>query len=376
VMSSLRLAPELPAVKSSMGACLLALGDNEKGIEFMWEAAQTSQSELIVGNLLYAIDSVPRRWIQANRKLREINIAADPLRNRFASNGALLWIEDYTYGTDRADPDAPDAGPPGLRGNGSGFFVTADGYLITNRHVAETDDGFYYRIRLSIDDEDGVPIEYPARFIASDDEYDIALLKIELPEGETVEYFHLLQEDVPPIQSDVMTAGYPTVGTGEFVFQTARGTVSSNDTDDENFDIYLDMKTTQGNSGGPIFDRNGHVIGITTAYRKVYDSIVSLAVGPRQIRDFLSDVDEAPVLDYDSETDRDFSPVELAAEVQPKTVLVLIFADELESDDEDDEDGDELESDDEDDEDGDEREEEDDGPSGPGGGFSPEDGIQ
>jgi hypothetical protein len=144
-----------------------------------------------------------------------------------------------------------------------------------------------------------------------------------------------------------MTAGYPTVGTGNFVFQTARGTVSSNDTNDELYDIYLDMKTTQGNSGGPIFDRNGHVIGITTAYRKVFDSIVSLAVGPRQIRDFLSDLEEKPDLEYDTETDRPFDAVSLAEEVQPKTVLVLIFAgeaDDLEASEGNDESSDDNES--------------------------------
>jgi S1-C subfamily serine protease len=259
----------------------------------------------------------------------------------------LVWIEDPRYGIDEADPDAPDSGPPGMRGNGSGWFVSADGYIITNRHVAESDDGYYYRIRLSTKDEEGNFIEYPARFVAADDEYDIALLKVEHPDGEEFPYFHVLEEDVPPIQADVMTAGYPTVGTGNFVFQTARGTVSSNDTNDELYDIYLDMKTTQGNSGGPIFDRNGHVIGITTAYRKVFDSIVSLAVGPRQIRDFLSDLEEKPDLEYDTETDRPFDAVSLAEEVQPKTVLVLIFAgeaDDLEASEGNDESSDDNES--------------------------------
>jgi hypothetical protein len=306
----------------------------------MWQAVQIAETPETVGNLLTALDSLPRRWLTLNEDLRQISLQAAPLRDRYSGTG-LIWYEDYNLGLEDTNPDDPDQGPPGMRGNGSGWFVSADGYIITNRHVAESDDGFYYRIRLSTKDEDGNFIEYPARFIAADDEYDIALLKVDLPDGETAEYFHILEEDVPPIQADVMTAGYPTVGTGEFVFQTARGTVSSNETGDEDFDLYLDMKTTQGNSGGPIFDRNGHVVGITTAYRRVFDSIVSLAVGPRQIREFLSDVDDSPQLVYDSETDRDFNAVQLAEEVRPKTVLVLIFAGDR--DDGADEDGDDAE---------------------------------
>lgn len=327
--AALKLQPELPAVLSSMGAVLFALDEYEEGTELMWQAVQKAETDLTVGNLLTVLNAIPRRWLDANRTLRNINLQADSLRGEYNPTG-LIWIEDYTHGVEDMNPDDPDMGPPGMRGNGSGFFVTSDGYVITNRHVAETDEGMYYRIRLSEKDEDGNFIEYPARFIASDDKYDVALLKVDLPEGEEVEFFHLLQEDVPPIQADVMTAGYPTVGTGNFVFQTARGTVSSNETGDEEFDLYLDMKTTQGNSGGPIFNRNGHVVGITTAYRKIYDSIVSLAVGPRQIRDFLEGVEEAPTLEYDSETDREFEPVALAAEVKSKTVLVLIFAGEAE----------------------------------------------
>ena len=363
-MAAMRLQPRLPAVLSSMGAGLFVLKDYERGIEQMYEAVKIAETDLTVGNLLTALDSLPRRWLQANRDLREINLAVDPLRGKY-NGGSLVWIEDYTHGVEDMNPDDPDSGPPGLRGNGSGFFVTADGYVLTNRHVAESDDGFYYRVRLSTKDDEGNFIEYPAQFVASDDEYDVALLKVELPDDVAeVEYLRLLEEDVPPVQADVMTAGYPTVGTGDFVFQTARGTVSSNETGDDEFDLFLDMKTTQGNSGGPIVDRNGHVIGITTAYRKVFDSIVSLAVGPRQIREFLSDVDEAPSLDYDSESDRTFEPVALAEELKPRTVLVLIFAgeaDEIGGDDADDGGDDEMMED-------EEEMDEEEAPEGPGAG--------
>jgi S1-C subfamily serine protease len=351
---ALKLQPRLPAVLSSMGALLFVREKYEEGLEYMLEAVEVASTEFTAGNLLGAIDSIPDNFKRNNPRIREIALNAELLRETYSAK-TLEWIEDYSHGTDQTNPDDPDSGPPGMRGNGSGWFVSADGYIITNRHVAESDDGMYYRVRLSTKDDEGNFVEYPARFVEADDKYDIALLKVEHPDGEPFEYFKVLEEDVPPVQADVMTAGYPNAGTGNFVFQTARGTVSSNDTQDDDFDLFLDMKTTQGNSGGPIFDRNGQVIGITTAYRKVFDSIVSLAVGPRQIRDFLADVDEAPTLEYDSSMDRPFDAVLLAEEVRPKTVLVLIFAgeaDELEATTEDEDSPDEDEDSPDEDEEG------------------------
>ena len=323
--AALRLEPENPAVLSNYGACMAALGNYPKSVQFLWKATKKAETETIVGNLLNVLNALPGRFYNNNAEMRDINLQANSLRERYQP-GQLLYITDPRHGLDQLGEDDDDKGPPGLRGNGSGFFISADGFLLTNRHVAKTSDGFYYRVRLAEKDADGNPVEYLARFVAADEEYDVALLKVDLPEGKTVPFLHILKEDFPPIQADVLTFGYPTVGTGEFILQTSRGQVTTAQPAAKGeYDVFLDIKTTQGNSGGPIVDKDGDVIGIISAYRKVYDSIISMAIGPRQMRDFLKDVSGAPDLEFSSPTDRPFDPQKLVEEVRPKALLVLIF---------------------------------------------------
>ena len=324
--AALRLEPENPAVLSNYGACMWAMGEFPRGVDYLWKATQKAETETIVGNLLNVLDAMPGRFYANNPQMREINLRANGLRERYHA-GPLLYITDPTHGLDKAgESEDEDRGPPGLRGNGSGFFVTADGFLITNRHVAKTDDGYYYRVRLADKDAEGNYVEYLARFIAADDKYDIALLKVDFPEGKTVPFVHLIKDDYPPVQADVLTLGYPTTGTQGFNLQVSRGQITTVNPDGEkDYDVYMDIKGTQGNSGGPVVDRDGQVVGILSAYRKVYDSIITMAIGPRQIRDFLKDVAGAPELTYDTQTDRPFDAQKLTQEVRPKTLLVLIF---------------------------------------------------
>jgi tetratricopeptide (TPR) repeat protein len=336
VRAALRLEPELPAVLSSMGAVLFAMGKYEEGVEYMWKAVKKAETPVTVSNVLTALNAVPNRWLSNNRTLRDINRDANYLRSRYQAGG-LVFIRDHRHGLD--DPneeDTTDKGPPGLQGHGSGFFISPDGYLLTNRHVASTDDGYYYRVRLPDRDSDGAFVEHLARFVAADDKADVALLKVDLPEGVTVPYLDLLPGDFPPVAAQAMVLGYPAtsmVGMGTMAMQVDSGSVKSNNPDHE-YEVWLDLSTTHGNSGGPIVDRNGDVIGILSAGSTVFNVTYVLAVGPRQIRAFFAEMgDTAPNLSsLARDVDRPFDPEKLAAEAREATLLVLIFRGSLEKD--------------------------------------------
>jgi S1-C subfamily serine protease len=336
IRAALRLEPELPAVLSSMGAVLFAMGKYEEGVEYMWKAVKKAETPVTVGNLLTALNAVPNRWLANNRKLRDINKEAGYLRSRYNAGG-LVFIVDHRHGLDdQNEEDTTDKGPPGFQGHGSGFFISPDGYLLTNRHVATTDDGYYYRVRLPDKDADGAFVEYLARFIAADTSADVALLKVDLPEGATVPYLDLLPGDYPPVAAQAMVLGYPATSMfdqGTMAMQVDTGNVKSNNPDHE-YEVWFDLSTTHGNSGGPIVDRNGDVIGILSAGHTVYNVTYVLAVGPKQIRDFFASIgDKAPALSsLARDVDRPFDPEKLAAEAREATLLVLIFRGSLEKD--------------------------------------------
>lgn len=156
------------------------------------------------------------------------------------------------------DDAAPDFGntpkPRMARGQGSAFFITPDGYLVTNNHVIDK------AIEVEIVMDDGTSM--PAKVVGTDPKTDIALLKVS---GRDDFPYVKLSDSIPPIGSWVVAMGNP-FGLGGTV---TAGIVSAKGRDIGNgpYDdfIQIDAPVNSGNSGGPTFDMNGEVIGINTA---------------------------------------------------------------------------------------------------------------
>ncbi len=151
--------------------------------------------------------------------------------------------------------EAPEPrGPRGGFGQGSGFIVSKDGLVLTNAHVV---DGAT-EIRVIFQDRR----EYDARLIGSDKRSDVAVLQIDA------------DEDLPSVKlgnSDDLRVGQWVLAIGNpFGFeQTAtQGIVSalSRSLPDENYVPFIqtDVAVNPGNSGGPLFDAEGRVVGINS----------------------------------------------------------------------------------------------------------------
>ncbi|HZO45254.1 MAG TPA: Do family serine endopeptidase [Xanthobacteraceae bacterium] len=154
----------------------------------------------------------------------------------------------------RAVPTPPGGGGRGTTGQGSGFFITADGYAVTNNHVVDRANN----VQVTADDGR----TYQARVIGTDPRTDLALIKVD---GRTDFPFVTLAEGSPRIGDWVLAVGNP-FGLGGTV---TAGIVSANGRDIgagpyDDF-IQIDAPVNRGNSGGPTFDVNGHVIGVNTA---------------------------------------------------------------------------------------------------------------
>lgn len=137
---------------------------------------------------------------------------------------------------------------------GSGFFISDDGYLVTNHHVIENGTEF------TVIDRDGK--EYDAKLIGADKRTDLALLKVE--SDETFTYVDFAKE-APQVGEWTVAIGNP-FGLGGSVtagIVSARGRdIGAGPYDDF---IQIDAPVNRGNSGGPAFNMRGEVIGVNAA---------------------------------------------------------------------------------------------------------------
>ena len=158
----------------------------------------------------------------------------------------------------------PDGMPPGMRGHrgghgvmmgqGSGFFISPDGYAVTNNHVVDGAD------KVEVTTDTGKT--YTAKVIGTDPRTDVALIKVE---GGSDFPFAKLSEGKSRIGDWVLAVGNP-FGLGGTV---TAGIVSASGRDIGNgpYDDFLqiDAPVNKGNSGGPTFNMQGEVVGVNTA---------------------------------------------------------------------------------------------------------------
>ena len=150
----------------------------------------------------------------------------------------------------------PNKAPPGdeVTGLASGFFITADGYAVTNNHVVQNAE------TVQVFTDDGKT--YAAQVVGTDPRTDLALIKVDgRADFPTVTF----ADDEPRVGDWVLAIGNP-FGLGGTV---TAGIVSARGRDIgegpyEDF-IQIDAPVNQGNSGGPSFSTQGNVIGVNTA---------------------------------------------------------------------------------------------------------------
>ncbi len=142
---------------------------------------------------------------------------------------------------------------------GSGFVISEDGYIVTNNHViAEADE-----ILIEFFPGDGQPVkELVAKVVGTDEKTDIALLKVEA--SGPLQYVQFGDSDTARVGDWVIAMGNP-LGQG---FSVSAGIVSArNRALSGSYDDYIqtDAAINRGNSGGPLFNMSGEVIGVNTA---------------------------------------------------------------------------------------------------------------
>ncbi len=230
------------------------------GLVFVGSALSLCEGQRYLFELLCSDARVLRGELTASSCTEGFGVGADWRGNRYA----------VAFGNDRSEvrQKARALALPGGTGkgggkkdgttvsSGTGFFVSDDGVVVTNAHVVEGRDVFTVFTAKS-------PEGHPARLLARDDANDVAVLKVD---GITARPLALAAEFTARRGEEVLTLGYPLPDLQGMEQKATFGRVNSlTGLHDDIRHAQVDLPIQPGNSGGPLLNRRGEVLGITTA---------------------------------------------------------------------------------------------------------------
>ena len=137
--------------------------------------------------------------------------------------------------------------------SGTGFFVSETGHIITNHHVIDECND----VKINLNDK-----ILDVRVLSADKKNDLAIIKADIkPPG----VFSIANEDVKLLE-DIIIAGYPLGKKVSSAIKTSKGSVTALAGFGDNYsEFQTDAALNQGNSGGPIMDQKGNVVGVAVA---------------------------------------------------------------------------------------------------------------
>lgn len=206
------------------------------------------------------------KWYMANKMSYETFATLE--------NGAILSIEFDNPQTSEKEqsrfikmfPSATDSAKNKNSSNpvsvtGSGFILNKDGMVVTNAHVIDGAE----KIQITINNELGEN-NYNARVVLKDEVNDVALLKIESSDFKGFNDLPYKISTEAQVGENVFTIGFPLNSIMGKNFKVNNGIISSNTGIFDDIRHYqISVPLQPGNSGGPLFNDRGDVIGITTA---------------------------------------------------------------------------------------------------------------
>ena len=151
----------------------------------------------------------------------------------------------------------PDDNKVVAAASGTGFFVSRSGHIITNHHVID-------QCKVNKVNFKGNEIE--AKVLAIDKTNDLAILKANINPGKV---FAVSNKDVSLLQ-DIIVAGFPLGKNVSSAIKTHKGSVTALAGFGDNYSNFqTDATINQGNSGGPVMDQKGNIVGVAVALMSV-----------------------------------------------------------------------------------------------------------
>jgi len=217
------------------------------------------------------------KWFMANKTVNdEVYGFIDEyglLSIRFGSlvneDGDSKYLKLYpTSSNSRVSPDNSVKG--NFSGSGTGFAISSEGHIVTNYHVI--DSAKQIIVQLS---KVGIQKQYNAEVVLEDKDNDLAIIQIKDSNFDSLGNIPFtFKDNISQMGTKVYTLGYPLIDSmGESVKLTD-GLISSKTGFQGDISSYqISVPVQPGNSGGPLFDYNGNLIGVVNSKHQNTDNV-------------------------------------------------------------------------------------------------------
>lgn len=206
---------------------------------------------------IYEIDWISANGTQetTNFKFEDEGLITGNFDNRVSETSVSL-LKKYP----RVESDDKESGEKKIS-KGTGFVVSESGLVATNEHVVSNSES----VTIKFNGKESAK-NYAAEVVISDKESDIAILAVKDKEFSGFREIPYGISDKYKSGQEVFTLGYPMTGVMGESLKVTEGIISSVDGPTEkNIFMQTSVPIQPGNSGGPLFNTNGNVVGITTA---------------------------------------------------------------------------------------------------------------
>lgn len=286
---AVKLRPDEPAANSNLGVALFATRtDLQRGIVLMHRAVELQDSQDTAHNLIMSLSMCPNE-MKYNPKIQPAIASARLLASKYGLqlggdyHGDHWMLIPYSPrgGKGEFTGDDEDFGAkPGVKvASGTGFIINDDGLILTNRHVVEGASSYLVML-------DG-KVKKAGEIVVIDTDQDLALLRIKPDAKLPVTEF--TDTDAVHEGAACYAMGFPLIDRMGASIKVTQGIVSGSGRGDVGADVVIDAKVNPGNSGGPLLDKYGRVIGIITMKTRAatFEDSYGLAIGSSKILEFL-----------------------------------------------------------------------------------------
>lgn len=233
-------------------------------------------------------------WIMASKKVNEnfyISFENGVMNVYDHKKNKEIYLKMFPSSSPNNTPNSSIL-PPNVISTGTGFAISAKGHIVTNYHVIE--DASSIKIRGI---NNNFSSSYSATVIASDKNSDLAILQIKDSKFTTLGTIpYTISTKTSDVGSSIYVLGYPLLSTMGQEVKVTNGIISSKSGYSGDISSYqISAPIQPGNSGGPLLDTKGNIIGVVNAKHKMAEN-ASYAIKSNYLLNLIESLDQPPAL--------------------------------------------------------------------------------